>query len=108
MPARAAAPLASTCFEIRFKPCTSVTEYIIRMSEGPTYCPTLPEATVEIITLGRPMGRRRIPGLTHAVPPAPAAELLPPVPRMRTHNCLQASSTHRPPVPPSRMAAHTD
>src|SRR3546814_9586396 len=73
MPARAAAPLASTCFEIRFKPCTSVTEYIIRMSEGPTYCPTLPEATVEIITLGRPMGRRRIAGVTIAVPPEPAA-----------------------------------
>src|SRR3546814_5976246 len=67
MPARASAPLASTCFEIRFKPCTSVTEYIIRMSEGPTYCPTLPEATVEIITLGRPMGRRRIAGVTIAV-----------------------------------------
>src|SRR3546814_21038849 len=74
---------------MRFRPCTSVTEYIIMMSEGPTYCPTLPEATVEIITLGRPTGRRRIAGVTSAVPPEPAAEMMPPIPCWRT---IQAST----------------
>ena len=36
MPASAFAPFASTRREIRLRPCTSVTEYIIMMSEAPT------------------------------------------------------------------------
>ena len=36
IPAIACAPFASTCSEIAFRPCTSVTEYIIMISEGPT------------------------------------------------------------------------
>ena len=36
MPAIACAPLASTWREMELSPCTSVTEYIIMMSEGPT------------------------------------------------------------------------
>ena len=37
------------------------------MSVGPTYWPTSPEATVEIITLGIPTGRLRIAGVANAV-----------------------------------------
>ena len=36
MPASAWAALPSTCREMRFRPATSVTEYIIAMSDGPT------------------------------------------------------------------------
>ena len=36
MPTIAWAPLASTWREIELRPCTSVTEYIIMMSAGPT------------------------------------------------------------------------
>jgi hypothetical protein len=36
MPASALAPLASTTREIELRPCTSVTEYIMVMSAGPT------------------------------------------------------------------------
>ena len=36
MPTSALAPLASTMREIEFSPCTSVTEYIMVMSAGPT------------------------------------------------------------------------
>ena len=36
MPAIACAPLASSWREIALRPCTSVTEYIIMMSAGPT------------------------------------------------------------------------
>ncbi len=36
MPASACAAFESTCSEIRLMPCTSTTEYIMQMSEGPT------------------------------------------------------------------------
>ena len=36
MPASACAALASTRSEIRLMPATSVTEYIMQMSDGPT------------------------------------------------------------------------
>ena len=36
MPINALAPFASTVREIELRPCTSVTEYIIVMSAGPT------------------------------------------------------------------------
>ena len=36
MPTNAFAPLASTAREIELRPCTSVTEYIMVMSAGPT------------------------------------------------------------------------
>jgi hypothetical protein len=58
-------------------PATSVTEYIIAMSAGPTYMPTSPDATVETITFGTPIGRARIAGVTRAVPPEPPAPTIP-------------------------------
>jgi hypothetical protein len=36
IPASACAALESTCSEMRLMPCTSTTEYIMQMSEGPT------------------------------------------------------------------------
>ena len=36
MPATALAPFDSTAREIELRPCTSVTEYIMVMSAGPT------------------------------------------------------------------------
>ena len=36
IPASACAALASTCSLMRWMPCTSVTEYIMQMSLGPT------------------------------------------------------------------------
>ena len=77
MPASAFAPLAKTCLEMRLSPWISVTEYIIMMSDEPTYSATSPDATVEIITLGIPIGSVRIAGVARAVPPEPAAEMIP-------------------------------
>ena len=56
-----------------------MTEYIIAMSAGPTYGATLPDATVETITFGRPTGRARIPGVMIAVPPDPPMPMMPPI-----------------------------
>src|SRR4029450_7917480 len=74
MPARAWAALASTRSEMRLMPCTSVTEYIMQRSDGPTYGRTSPDATDDTMTFGTPMGNRRIAGVASAVPPAPAPE----------------------------------
>ena len=56
-----------------------MTEYIIAMSAGPTYGATLPDATVETITFGRPTGSARIPGVMIAVPPDPPMPMMPPI-----------------------------
>jgi len=78
------------------------------MSEGPTYCPTSPEATVEIITLGKPIGRRRIAGVASAVPPEPAAEMIPPIPRWRAIQFSKASAMARTAVPRSESKTAED
>ncbi len=41
----------------------SVTEYIMAMSLTPTKGPTSPDASVETISLGRPIGRARMPAV---------------------------------------------
>ena len=48
--------------EIEFNPETSTTEGIMTMSLVPTYCEVLPEATVETMTFGTPIGNARIAG----------------------------------------------
>src|SRR5262249_58915633 len=77
MPISALAPLASTAREIELRPCTSATEYIMVMSAGPTYGPTSPDATEEIMTFGTPTGRVRMPGATSEAAPEPPAEMTP-------------------------------
>ena len=61
------------------------------ISEGPTYLPTSPDATVETISLGTPIGNARIAGATMAVPPEPAAEMIPPIPCWRSIQREKAS-----------------
>src|SRR6188472_101759 len=73
----ALAALPSTCREMRLRPATSVTEYIMAMSEGPTYGATFDDATVDTISLGTPTGSARIAGVTSAVPPDPPAPMMP-------------------------------
>ena len=89
MPASAWAALASTRSEMRLMPATSVTEYIMQMSEGPTYGFTSPEATVETMTLGTPIGRPRMARVASAVPPEPPAEMRPPRSRRPRHELLE-------------------
>ena len=63
---------------MRLMPCTSVTEYIMQMSLGPTYGRVSPEAMVETITFGQPTGSARIACVAKVVPPDPPAETMPP------------------------------
>ena len=60
MPASAAAAFVRICAEIRLMPAMSTTEYIIVTSTEPTYGLVSPEATVETISFGTPIGSRRI------------------------------------------------
>lgn len=78
IPAIAWAALPRTVREMRLIPATSVTEYIIAMSDGPTYADTSPLATVETMTFGTPTGRARIAGVMSAVPPEPPIPMTPP------------------------------
>ena len=73
-------------------PEMSVTEYIMQMSEGPTYGFTSPEATVDTMTLGMPIGSRRIAWVASAVPPEPPAEIRPPRSRRPATKCSKASA----------------
>ncbi len=78
------------------------------MSAGPTYWPTLPEATVEIITLGTPTGRARIAGVASAVPPEPPAEMMPATPscrRIQRSNASVIAATDAPRSPVKTPAA---
>ena len=77
MPAIALAALPSTCREMRLRPATSVTEYIMAMSEGPTYGATFDDATRRHHQLRHPTGRARMAGVTSAVPPDPPAPMMP-------------------------------
>ena len=53
---------------MRLSPATSVIEYIMAMSAAPTYGATLPEATVDTITLGTPTGSACIAGVIKRCP----------------------------------------
>jgi hypothetical protein len=91
MPAMACAALPSTSSVIALSPCTSATECIIVMSDGPTYLLHLAEATVETISLGTPTGSARIAGATMAVPPEPPADMMPAMPSCRAIQRSKAS-----------------
>jgi hypothetical protein len=54
------AALPSTRREMRLRPAMSVTEYIIAMSEPPDVLADVPEATVDTITFGTPIGKARM------------------------------------------------
>ncbi len=73
MPTTAWAALASTTRLMRFSPAMSVTEYIMVISLTPTYAPTSPAATVETISLGRPMGSSRMPAVPRSSGPSMAS-----------------------------------
>ena len=79
MPVTPVAALPSTRREIRLRPAMSVTEYTRVMSEGPTYPATFPEAIVDTISLGTPMGSARMAGEISAVPPEPPIPSMPPI-----------------------------
>ena len=71
-------------------PCTSVTEYIMQMSLGPTYGRVSPEAIVDTITFGTPIGSARIACVASVVPPEPPAEIRPPRSRRVRMKCSNA------------------
>jgi len=64
-------------FDILLIPATSTIDGIIRISLVPTYLSTSPEAIVETINLGTPIGNSLIAGVTNAVPPEPPNDRMP-------------------------------
>ena len=92
IPASACAAFASTFSLMRLMPCTSVTEYIMQMSLGPTYGRVSPLAIVETITLGQPIGSARMPCVAIEVPPEPPAEMMPPRSRRVAMKASNASA----------------
>ena len=90
MPASACAPFDSTVRVMAFSPWMSATACIISMSLGPTYARTSPDATVEIITFGTPIGSARMAGAIMAVLPEPPAPMMPPM-RWRRIQASKAS-----------------
>ena len=60
IPASAPAALAMIRAETRLTPAMSTTEYIIVTSTEPTYGLVSPEATVETMSFGTPIGSSRI------------------------------------------------
>ena len=77
IPATASTAFRKMVLEILFSPATSTMEGIMIISLVPTYWETLPEAMVETITLGTPMGSARMAGVTSEVPPDPPQEIMP-------------------------------
>ena len=77
MPATASTALRKMVLEILFSPATSTMEGIMIISLVPTYWETFPEAIVETITLGTPIGSARMAGVTSEVPPDPPQEMIP-------------------------------
>ena len=77
MPAMARTAFWNMVFDILFNPATSTIDGIIIISLVPTYCATFPEAMVDTITLGTPIGSARIAGVTNDVPPEPPKEMIP-------------------------------
>ena len=71
IPASAPAAFAMILAETRFTPAMSTTEYIIVTSTEPTYGLVSPDATVETISFGTPIGSCRIAWVTSAEPPEP-------------------------------------
>ena len=68
----------------------------------------MPDATVEISTLGTPMGSARMAGATIAVPPEPPAEMMPATPVCRliqASNACAMAATDVPRSPVKRPAA---
>jgi hypothetical protein len=111
MPPSACAALASTCSLMRLMPCTSVTEYIMQMSLGPTYGRVSPLAMVETITFGQPIGSARMPAVASEVPPEPPALMMPPRSRRVRTNCSKACAmavTARPRSPLNTAASPPD
>src|SRR5579875_4186495 len=74
MPAIAAAALLKMRSETRLIPEISTTEYIIVTSTEPTYGLVSPEARVETISFGTPIGRARIACVASAEPGAAEGE----------------------------------
>ena len=56
---------------MEFSPAMSTTEYIIVTSTGPKYRCVFPDAAVETISFGSPIGSRCIAWVASAVPPVP-------------------------------------
>lgn len=77
MPATAFTALEKMRMEISLRPSASTTEGNMTTSLVPTYWETLPEAMVETITLGTPMGSARMAGVARLVPPEPPTEMMP-------------------------------
>ena len=50
----------------------------MQMSLGPTYDRVSPEAMVDTMTLGIPIGKTRIAAVAKVVPPEPPADINPP------------------------------
>jgi hypothetical protein len=71
MPASAPAAFAMIRAETWFTPAMSTTEYIIVTSTEPTYGLVSPDATVETMSFGTPIGSSRIAWVTRAEPPEP-------------------------------------
>ena len=63
--------------EMRLRPATSTMLGNITMSFTPTYCAVFPLASVETMTLGKPIGNARIAAVPIAVPPPPPNEMTP-------------------------------
>ena len=73
----AKAALVNILVDMEFNPDTSTIDGIIIISLVPTYCWTFPDATVDTITFGTPIGKALIPGVTKDVPPVPPREIIP-------------------------------
>ena len=77
IPAMASTALRKMVLEILLSPATSTMEGIMMMSLVPTYWDTFPEAMVETMSFGTPMGRARMAGVARDVPPDPPRERIP-------------------------------
>ena len=79
-------------------PATSTTDAIIAMSTAPTYGATSPDAMVETISFGRPIGSARIAAVAIVVLPEPPAASTP-------SHCFVARSASTVARAPSAIAA---
>ncbi len=97
MPASAAAAFVMICAEIRLTPAMSTTEYIIVTSTEPTYGLVSPEATVETISLGMPIGScaHRVGRERRAAGAAEAADRVEPSLGMQALDDLGGAAGHR-------------
>jgi hypothetical protein len=71
----------------------------MQMSLGPTYGRVSPEAIVDTITFGNPIGSARIARVTSVVPPEPPAPIRPPTSRrasMKRSNATAIALTELP------------